>query len=102
MEKLSFDKYWELTEAYVDFQGILSLLYANYGNEYIPLKVALKNYVWSDALEKQERLDIIKAAIEEIYTEDCINDISEEKNEEFHRIYNSIKLNALPYELAYL
>lgn len=102
MEKLSFDKYWELTELSTDFQGLLSLMHYNIRDEYTPpLKMVVKEYKF-DVLETVERLDIVTSAIQEIFNEVPESEIPQTKREEYTRLYNAIKCNALPYELAYL
>lgn len=102
MEKLSFDKYWELTELSTDFQGLLTIMHSNIRDEYSsPIKLVIGNYKF-DVLETIERLDIISSAIQEIFNEVPDSEIPQTKKEEYARLYNSIKYNALPYELAYL
>ena len=102
MEKLSFEKYWEFTELSTDFQGLLTIMHSNIRDEYsCPIKLVIKNYSF-DVLETVERLDIISAAIQEIFNEVKAEEIPQTKKEEYTRLYNSIKCNALPYELAYL
>lgn len=102
MEKLSFDKYWELTELSTDFQGLLTIMHSNIRDEYsCPIAMVVKGYKF-DVLETVERLDIVTSAIQEIMGEVPDSEIPITKKEEYYRLYNAIKCNALPYELAYL